>query len=176
MGRRWSDSARRAPSSRTGARPASARSGRCSRWGAGQRRFTTPKPWRRRRPATGTARGRCPRAAREPGTPAGALDALRVARERAPQRADILKLEGDIAVTVGNTQAGLDAYQAALALEPHYVQVYVDVGKTHEARGDPRAAEASFRAALEILPTHAEAALALANLYRRSGSPAGGGG
>src|SRR3972149_6293446 len=168
MGRRWSDSARRAPSSRTGARPASARSGRCWRWGAGQRRFTTPKPWRRRRPATWTSRWRCPRAAWQPATRPARRTPLRVARERAPQRADILKLEGDIAVTLGNTQAGLDAYQAALALDPHYVQVYVDVGKTHEARGDARAAEASFRAALEILPTPAGAALALATLYRRA--------
>jgi tetratricopeptide (TPR) repeat protein len=107
------------------------------------------------------------------GNPAGALDALRVARERAPQRADILKLEGDIALSLGNTQGALDAYQAALALDARYVQVHVDLGRTHEVRSDLRAAEASFRSALDILPTHAEGVLALANLYRRTGSPRG---
>jgi tetratricopeptide (TPR) repeat protein len=107
------------------------------------------------------------------GNPAGALDALRVARERAPQRADVLKLEGDIAQGLGHLQAAQQAYQAALALDPGLVQVQVELGKVLEARGDQRAAEASYRAALEILPTHSAAVLALASLYRRTGAPRG---
>jgi tetratricopeptide (TPR) repeat protein len=49
--------------------------------------------------------------------------------------------------------------------------VRVDLGKVQEAREDWAAAEASYQAALDQLPTFFEAAVALAELHRRTGAP-----
>src|SRR5262249_51786913 len=105
------------------------------------------------------------------GNPVGALDLLAVARERAPQRADLLKLQGDIAAGLGDLERAREAFEAALALDPRFVQVWVDLGRVHETRKDSPGAERCYRAALDVLPSHKEAVIALAGLHRREGSP-----
>jgi tetratricopeptide (TPR) repeat protein len=96
---------------------------------------------------------------------AGAVEVLRRAEERAPARADIRKLLGDVARKVGDTELARSAYQAALELDPGYVEVWLETGRLAELREDIREAERAYRAALERLPSFAEAAHALAALY-----------
>ena len=107
------------------------------------------------------------------GDPGGAMQALGSARSRAPHRADVLKLQGDIAVGFKDFDTAKEAYQAAAAVDPRFVQVRVDLGRVFEAQGDGAGAERCFREALDVLPTHHEATLALAGLYRRRGNPKG---
>src|SRR5205807_2403607 len=66
------------------------------------------------------------------GDAAGALTALQQAQTRAPGRADLHKLQGDVAMKVGDKQGALAAYRAALELDPGYVQVCVDLGRLQE--------------------------------------------
>src|SRR3989440_9760463 len=103
------------------------------------------------------------------GDAAGALTALQQAQTRAPGRADLHKLQGDGANKVGDKQGALAAYRAALELDPGYVQVCVDLGRLHEEKEDWRAAQQAYERALDALPTFHQAALALADLLRRSG-------
>ncbi len=103
------------------------------------------------------------------GDAAGALTALQQAQTRAPGRADLHKLQGDVAMKVGDKQGALAAYRAALELDPGYVQVCVDLGRLHEQKEDWGAAQQAYERALDALPTFHEAALALADLLRRSG-------
>ena len=105
------------------------------------------------------------------GDAAGALTALEQAQRRAPARADLHKLQGDIALQVGDKRGALAAYGAALDLDPGYVQVWLDLGRLHEDREAWRDAQHAYERALEALPTFNEAALALADLLRRTGRP-----
>src|SRR3989449_2002379 len=59
--------------------------------------------------------------------------------------------------------------RAALELDPGYVQVWLDLGRLHEEKEDWSEAQQSYERALDVLPTFHEAALALADLLRRSG-------
>jgi tetratricopeptide (TPR) repeat protein len=104
------------------------------------------------------------------GDASGALTALQQAQTRAPGRADLHKLQGDVAVRVGNRSDALAAYRAALELDRRFVQVWVDLGRLHEEKEDWSEAQAAYEQALEALPTFQEAALALADLLRRTGS------
>ena len=103
------------------------------------------------------------------GDPAAALKALGAARVRAPHRPDVLKIQGDIAVRLQDLETAREAYEAAAALDPRFVQVRVELGRVYEVRGDHTAAERAYREALDALPTYHDAALALASLYRRRG-------
>src|SRR5439155_1471695 len=103
------------------------------------------------------------------GDAAGALTALQQAQTRAPGCADLHKLQGDVAMKVGDKQGALAAYRAALELDPGYVQVCVDLGRLHEEKVEWSAAQQTYERALDALPTFHEAALALADLLRRSG-------
>src|SRR5256712_11871677 len=103
------------------------------------------------------------------GDAAGALTALGQAQTRAPERADLRKLQGDVALKVGDRSGALAAYRASLELDPGYVQVWLDLGRVHEEKEEWDAAEQAYERALEALPTFYEAALALANLLRSSG-------
>jgi tetratricopeptide (TPR) repeat protein len=103
--------------------------------------------------------------------PAGALQALNRARQRAPQRADILKIEGAIAVDMGDYDAARRAYEDALTLDPKLMPLLLGLGQLHEVREDLQAAEAAYRAALDVLPGFTEAAVALAKLYMRQDHP-----
>ncbi len=107
-------------------------------------------------------------ARRTGGDPAGALEAARAARARAPQRPDVLKLEGDVAWGTGDLDAASEAYRAAQDLDPRFVEVRLALGRVQEARNDLTGAEGSYRAALELLPTYSEGAIALAALLRRT--------
>src|SRR3989454_1956718 len=103
------------------------------------------------------------------GDAAGALTALHQAQTREPGRADLHKLQGDVAHKVGDKRGALAAYRAALELDPGYVQVWLDLGRLHEEKEDWSEAQQSYERALDVLPTFHEAALALADLLRRSG-------
>ncbi|HET7791682.1 MAG TPA: tetratricopeptide repeat protein, partial [Gemmatimonadales bacterium] len=63
------------------------------------------------------------------GDASGALTALARAQERAPQRADLRKLQGDVALKVGDKAGALAAYSSALELDRGYVQVWLDLGR-----------------------------------------------
>ncbi|TMM10453.1 MAG: tetratricopeptide repeat protein, partial [Actinobacteria bacterium] len=104
------------------------------------------------------------------GDAAGALTALRQAQTRAPDRADLHKLQGDIALKVGDRQGARHAYRAALDLDQGFVQVWLELGRLHEQDEEWEQARRAYEEALEALPTFHEAALALADLLRRSGS------
>jgi len=62
-----------------------------------------------------------------------------------------------------------EAYEAAAALDPRFVQVRVELGRVYEAKNDDAAAERCYQEALDALPTYHDAALALASLLRRRG-------
>jgi len=103
------------------------------------------------------------------GDAAGALTALHQAQTRAPARADLRKLQGDVALKVGDRQGARQAYRAALELDQGFVQVWLELGRLHEEDEDWAAAQRAYEQALEALPTFHEAALAHADLLRRSG-------
>ena len=107
------------------------------------------------------------------GDAAGALTTLRQAQTRAPARADLHKLQGDIALKVGDGQGARTAYRAALELDRGFVQVWLDLGRLHEQDEQWPEARRAYEEALDALPTFHEAALALADLLRRTGSPRG---
>jgi tetratricopeptide (TPR) repeat protein len=103
------------------------------------------------------------------GDAAGALTALGQAQTRAPGRADLHKLQGDVALKVGDKRGALAAYRAALELDAGYVQVWLDLGRLHEEKEEWTEAQRAYERALDALPTFHEAALALADLLRRAG-------
>jgi tetratricopeptide (TPR) repeat protein len=105
------------------------------------------------------------------GDAAGALTVLQQAQTRAPARADLRKLQGDVALKIGDKSGALAAYRAALELDRGYVQVWLDLGRLHEEKEEWADAQAAYERALDALPTFNEAALALADLLRRSGRP-----
>jgi len=105
------------------------------------------------------------------GDAAGALTALQQAQTREPGRADLHKLQGDVALKIGDKRGALAAYHAALELDSGYVQVWVDLGRLHEEKEEWDEARRAYERALDALPTFHEAALALADLLRRSGHP-----
>jgi tetratricopeptide (TPR) repeat protein len=68
------------------------------------------------------------------GDAGGALTALQQAQTRAPARADLRKLQGDVAVKVGDPGGALTAYRSALELDPGYVQAWLELGRLHELK------------------------------------------
>src|SRR5205814_8132118 len=92
----------------------------------------------------------------------GALTVLQQAQTRAPARADLRKLQGDVALKIGDKSGALAAYRAALELDRGYVQVWLDLGRLHEEKEEWADAQAAYERALEALPTFNEAALARA--------------
>jgi len=103
------------------------------------------------------------------GDAAGALTALQQAQARAPGRADLHKLQGDVALKVGDKAGAFAAYRSALELDRGFVQVWLDLGRLHEEKEAWSEARQAYERALDALPTFHEAALALADLLRRSG-------
>jgi tetratricopeptide (TPR) repeat protein len=106
------------------------------------------------------------------GDSAGALQALEVARRVAPVRAEVLKQIGDVARSVGDDNAAINAYRHALALDQDFAAVRFALASLLEARGHLSEAEQELTAALEAVPTYTEAALSLAALRRRLGRQA----
>ena len=105
------------------------------------------------------------------GKPAEAMAVLEKARERAPQRADILKIEGAIAIEVGDYETARRSYEDALILDPGLLPLLVSLGRLHEVREDFHAAEAAYRAAVDGSEGFPEAKIALASLYVRRAEP-----
>ncbi|HVH68040.1 MAG TPA: tetratricopeptide repeat protein [Gemmatimonadales bacterium] len=103
------------------------------------------------------------------GDAAEALTALQQAQTRAPGRADLHKLQGDIALKVGDKAGALAAYRAALELDRGFVQVWLDLGRVHEQKEEWDDAQQAYERALDVLPTFHEASLALSDLLRRAG-------
>jgi len=108
----------------------------------------------------------------ELGDAIGALDAARAAQALAPGRADLLHLAGRISLRLGDHAAALAAYREALSRDDSAVQVWFELGQLEEQRGNGAAAREAYERAREILPTYTAAGLALADLMRRSESPA----
>jgi len=103
------------------------------------------------------------------GDAAAALTALQDAQNRAPARADLRKLQGDVLSKVGDRGGALAAYRAALELDHGFVAVWVELGRLHEQREEWADAQRAYERALDVLPTYHEAALSLADLQRRLG-------
>ena len=103
------------------------------------------------------------------GDAAAALTALQQAQSRAPARADLHKLQGDVLVKVGDRGGALAAYRAALELDQGFVAVWVELGRIHEQREEWAEAQRAYERALDELPTFHEAAMAIADLQRRMG-------
>jgi tetratricopeptide (TPR) repeat protein len=103
------------------------------------------------------------------GNPASALALLADARRVAPHRADVLQRTGDVSRMIGDVDAAIKAYRAALDLDEGFVIVRVQLARLLEEKGDNIGAETELSIALETLPTYADAALALAVLRRRLG-------
>jgi len=103
------------------------------------------------------------------GDAAAALTALQEAQSRAPARADLRKLQGDVLTKVGDRGGALAAYRAALELDQGFVAVWVALGRLHEQREEWDEGQRAYEHALDVLPTFHEAGLALADLQRRLG-------
>src|SRR5207245_3747197 len=58
---------------------------------------------------------------------------------------------------------------AALELDRRYVQVWLEMGRLHEQKEEWEDAQRAYEQALDQLPTFHEAAMALADLLRRTG-------
>src|SRR5437762_2764550 len=120
----------------------------------------------------------------------GLLDLAVAEAARATQRgadpADAATLIGDIYARRGLHGEALDryreartqdaartgalaAYGAALELDPRYVQVWLELGRLHEQKEEWEDAQRAYEQALDQLPTFHEAAMALADLLRRTG-------
>ncbi|MEP6572605.1 MAG: tetratricopeptide repeat protein [Gemmatimonadota bacterium] len=104
--------------------------------------------------------------------PVGALDLLREAQALAPGRPDLLQLQARVAARLGDREAAVEAYQAALQLDASLAQVWFELGGLEEQRENWVAARLAYDRALDLLPTFMEAALAVADLVRRVESPA----
>ena len=72
---------------------------------------------------------------------------------------------------LGEREAALDAYQAALQLDSGLVQVWLELGTLEEERENWTGARLAYQRALNLLPTYSEAARALAKLLRRIDTP-----
>lgn len=53
----------------------------------------------------------------------------------ADPRAQVLVEEGRMALDMGNTQGAVDAFEAALAIDPGYTQIYLELANTARAEG-----------------------------------------
>ncbi len=105
--------------------------------------------------------------------PESAGELVRRAQQLAPGRADLFQLQAKVCGKLGDIPGAVEACQVALQLDGTLAQVWHDLGRLEEARENCRGGERSPTSeALDLLPTFMEAALALADLVRRSESPA----
>ncbi|MGH7663602.1 MAG: tetratricopeptide repeat protein [Gemmatimonadaceae bacterium] len=103
------------------------------------------------------------------GDPASALRALETARRVAPMRPDVMQRTGDIARSLGDTDAAIAAYHHAIELDPDLAAVRFELARLLIARDRHRDAEQELVAALNAVPTYGDATLELSRLRRRSG-------
>ena len=131
-----------------------------------------PRGWPSWRPTNVEALVACARVRLATGDPVRALDALREAQARAPGRADLLQLQAGVSRRLGEREAALDSYQAALQIDSGLVQVWLELGTLEEERQNWTGARFAYQRALDLLPTYSEAARALARLLRQVDSAA----
>jgi tetratricopeptide (TPR) repeat protein len=105
--------------------------------------------------------------------PESAGELVRRAQQLAPGRADLFQLQAKVCGKLGDIPGAVEACQVALQLDGTLAQVWHDLGRLEEARENAMAAKVAYEKALDLLPTFMEAALALADLIRRSESPSG---
>ena len=98
----------------------------------------------------------------------GALDCIREAQALAPGRPDLLHLQAQVSARLGDRSAALAAFNAALQLDPSLVRVWYELGGWRRSAATGAAARAAYERALDLLPTYGAAALALADLVRRT--------
>lgn len=76
-----------------------------------------------------------------------------IAAERAPDpRAAALLAEGEAALAAGDTQGAIDAFEAALTVDPGYSAIYIDLAKAARADGLQGKAIKYYREAQERDP------------------------
>jgi tetratricopeptide (TPR) repeat protein len=80
-------------------------------------------------------------------------------------------MEAQASARLGDRAAALEAFNAALRLDPSLVRVWCELGALEEERRNWAAARAAYEHALDLLPTYGSAALALADLIRRTEAP-----
>jgi tetratricopeptide (TPR) repeat protein len=76
-----------------------------------------------------------------------------------------------VSLRLGDRAAALAAFNAALELDPSLVRVWCELGALEEERRNWPPARAAYERALDLLPTYGSAALALADLIRRTEAP-----
>src|SRR2546425_7027043 len=79
------------------------------------------------------------------------------------------KLQGDVALKVGDKGGALAAYRGALELDPGYVQVWVDLGRLHEEREEWREGPEADERGRQGLPPPPDADPPPAGPLRRPG-------
>ena len=94
-----------------------------------------------------------------------AVDYLRSAREQAPEDTDVLTDLGYSLEQIGDYSASIEAYQAALELQPDKEGLYLALGRLHEWTDRPREALEYYRELVERGDPGEE----LAMVYRRIG-------
>ena len=164
--RRSNATARRAPPTRRTSAPSSARCGRSWPSTARTRRWPAPKGW----PSWPRTTSRRWSPARASGSPPATRCARstrcakrRPARPAAPTSSSC---RPGVSRRLGEREAALDAYQAALQLDSGLVQVWLELGTLEEERQNWTGARLAFQRALDLLPTYSEAARALARLLQ----------
>ncbi|HEU5170556.1 MAG TPA: tetratricopeptide repeat protein, partial [Gemmatimonadales bacterium] len=103
--------------------------------------------------------------------PTGALQSTREALALAPGRPELYHLQAQVSIRLGDRSGALTAFNAALQLDPTLVRVWCDLGAAEEEQHNWLAARSAYEHALDLLPTYGTAALALADLLRRTESP-----
>ncbi|HEU4682383.1 MAG TPA: tetratricopeptide repeat protein, partial [Gemmatimonadales bacterium] len=101
----------------------------------------------------------------------GALDCVGEALSLAPGRPDLFHLQAQASARMGDRTAALAAFNSALQLDSSLVRVWCELGGLEEERNNWAAARSAYEHALDLLPTYGTAALALADLIRRTASP-----
>ena len=101
----------------------------------------------RQAPSLPTAHTEWAQARLQRGDARGALELLRVARERGPRSAEVLKLEGDAYARLRDHRTALARYGAAAELAPQWGALHLAWGRSLAAAGQREAARAKYQQA-----------------------------
>lgn len=77
-----------------------------------------------------------------------------LAQQQVDPRAEALVTQGQEALAMGQTQDAIDAFEAALTVDPSYTQVYLELAEAARADGLQGKAIRYYRAAQERDPTN----------------------
>ncbi len=103
------------------------------------------------------------------GRPAAAIDLLRRAIERNPQRTEYHGNLGAILGRLGRLDEAIRCFRQAIALAPAAAAGYLALGNALQAKGDRGAAVAAFRRAADVQPNCAAAHGNLGNALKAAG-------